>query len=318
MFILKSDIVTFDALPEVLDCLPPAVFSLSRDETLALWQQWHRDGSLQMGRVERVMADGSRQMQAVGITVWITDAAVEALSNQAAGGCTHRLYQAAKQGQPWIMDTNEIHAAHASDTLNLMVLHYWSRGDVTNPDFQPVFLQSHMLFRDLHQGFGVKALYQEVTVVEKPFLTSAGMDVIHSGPDSDPAAQVWMGVTREQAMARSGCTFSFLFFSPPRRLALQPAVQRMLALAVRQMTDEDIAAALGCSRDYVRKLWSHAYDSMERTGVLPAAEADPAGTGMPVRGRERRRNAIEFMRANQHEMRPGLPPSRKAMAESLA
>ena len=86
----------------------------------------------------------------------------------------------------------------------------------------------------------------------------------------------------------------------------------MLQLALQQLTDDDIAEALGCSRDYVRKLWSDAYARMEDQGVLVLSDAslphstrrDPTG---PKRGRERRRLVLEFLRANLQEVRPGLP-----------
>lgn len=318
MSVLKSDIVRFDELGAALDCLAPHSSGLSQPDTLALWKRWHRDGTLRLGRVDRVLADGSRQTQALGITLWITDAAVQALSQATDVGCTQRLYRAAWQGLHWVMSSADIKATHDNGALNLMVLHFWSRGDVSSPDFQPVFLQAHMLFRDLHQGFGVKGLYQEVTLMEAPFLAAAGMDVVHSGLDTDPASGVWMCITKAQATVKSGSTFSFLFFSPPRRLALPPAVQRMLALAVRQITDDEIAAGMGCSRDYVRQLWSQAYDCMEQTGVLMATPAPATGSAQPVRGRERRRTAIEFLRTNPHEMRPGLllPSARRGSGDS--
>lgn len=312
MTVLKSDIVAFDALSAALDCLPEHSSGLSRSDTLALWQRWHRDGTLQVGRVARVLADGSQQTQALGITLWITDTAVQALARRTQACCNHRLYSAAFQGLPWPMDGADVKAAHDTGALNLMVLHFWSRGDVSSPDFQPVFLQAHTQFRDLYQGFGVKALHQEVSGEQAPFLAAAGMQVVHGGPENGPDSAVWMGMTREQATQKSGSTFSFLFFSPPRRLGLQPAVQRMLALAVRQITDDEIASALGCSRDYVRKLWSQAYDCMEQSGVLVAADAPTVGAAQPVRGRERRRTAIEFLRTNPHEIRPGLLMTRRS------
>ncbi|RZI98724.1 MAG: hypothetical protein EOO54_28630, partial [Haliea sp.] len=180
MFLFKSDIVSFSELPAALACLPDGLTGLPTAATLTLWQQWHRQGTLQIGRVDRVLADGARQTQALGITAWITDAAVAALSAPGAQSCTQRLYAAASQGRPWLMTAADIQQAHDANALNLMVLHFWSGGDVNSPDFQPVFLQAHMLFRDLHQGFGVQALFQEVPAMQAPFLSAAGMQVIHA------------------------------------------------------------------------------------------------------------------------------------------
>lgn len=204
------------------------------------------------------------------------------------------------------MQAAEIRLAHDRGALNLMVLHFWTASDVTDPAFHPVFLQAHASFRDIHQGFGVQRMYQEVPLTHVPFLAAAGMQTLHTSAGAASGGLAWMGITHKDANASPGSTFSFLFFSPPRRLNLKPAVQRMLTLAARQSTDDDIADMLGCSRDYVRKLWTDAYAMMEDAGVLSPLNHQQPGTSAPVRGRERRRAALEFLRANPHELRPGL------------
>ena len=305
MLSFKSSVVQFSELSSALSLLPQTSIGVDVAQALALRRRWHQQGSLQIGRIDRISVDGSCETQALGITVWITDEAVLALSEPGLEPCTKRLYQNAAEGQPWLMQSAQIRQAHEKNALNLMVLHFWTKSDVSDPAFHPVFLQAHASFRDIHQGFGVKNMFQEVSLLQVPFLAAAGMRVLHECANPAQGDQAWMGITRDDAKAHPGSTLSFLFFSPQRRLDLKPAVQRMLALAVRQSTDDDIAAALSCSRDYVRKLWDDAYDAMEQAGVLNRTAHNSPLDYAPVRGRERRRGALEFLRTNPHELRPG-------------
>jgi hypothetical protein len=123
-----------------------------------------------------------------------------------------------------------------------------------------------------------------------------------------------MGLNREDAHTMPGSALAFLFFSPRSRLDLRPSVQRMLGLALQQLTDDDIAAALACSRDYVRKLWDDAYDRLDEAGVLRTGSAPSLDSVNAPRGRERRRQALEFLRSNPQELRPGLPDESMALS----
>ena len=296
----------FDELPAALACLPEACFGVDEIQTLTLWRQWNGQGSLQIGRIYSVRPDGTTQTEAMGITTWITGEAVVALAKDTQVPRTHLLYQSAAQGLHWVMQAADIRQAHEKRALNLMILHFWTRGDVSKPEFHPVFLQAHASFRDIHQGFGVQTLLQEVPLLQAPFLMAAGVQIIHTSSDSASGGLAWMGITQKDAVASPGSTLSFLFFSPERRLKLKPAVQQMLALAISRNTDDDIASELGCSRDYVRKLWRDAYADMEHVGVLARLVQQAPSTSAPVLGPERRRIALEFLRGNPHELRPGL------------
>ena len=305
MLLLKSSVVLFNELASALSLLPKTSFGIEEAQALALWRQWHQQGSLQIGRIDRISLDGSCETQALGITIWLTDDAVLALSQTALAPCVERLYQGTAKGLPWLMQTAQIRQAHKKNALHLMVLHFWTRSDVSDAAFHPVFLQAHASFRDIHQGFGVQSMFQEVPPQQVPFLAAAGMRILHKCANPVYGDATWMGITHDDAKAHPGSTLSFLFFSPERLLDLKPAVQRMLTLAVRQSTDDDIADAMLCSRDYVRKLWNDAYAAMEQAGVLNRTTPSLPMHSVPIRGRERRRGALEFLRANPHELRPG-------------
>ncbi len=311
MHLFKSSHVQIHEMQEVLDCLPADFTGLDRAATLQLWRQWHQRGSLTLSRVDAIGGDGRRQLKALGATLWLTDRGTAALTQASTQSCVHRVYAAEQDKLAWVMQTSEVEQAHDTNKLNLMVLHFWSAVEVGSADFQPIFIQAHSLFRDTYQGFGVQQLLQEVPASNAPILKAAGMHAVEDQPDEMQNRLVLMRIRAEDASANPGSTFSFLFFSPRRRLNLKPAVQRMLQLALRQLTDDEIAEALGYSRDYVRKLWNDAYARMEGQGALRVKDTSAASSMLhpinPKRGRERRRLALEFLRANVQELRPGLP-----------
>ncbi len=109
-------------------------------------------------------------------------------------------------------------------------------------------------------------------------------------------------LARDDARAEPGSLLSFLFLTPPSRLRLRPSEQRMLLLALRQLTDSDIAERMDCSREYIRKLWSRVYDALHAHAAL--AHVEESESRKNHRGREKRRLALEFFRAHPEELRP--------------
>ena len=303
--------VRFAQLSRALQCLPESQRGGGFNETLELWQQWFAQGALQLGWVETAGSGAKEEeIRSLGATLWITDEAVCALQRPGHGTAAQRIMEAVRgdgSAPAWVMNQAQIRAAHATQQLNLLVLHFWSKHGPLDPEFQPVFVRSNMQFAEMHQGYGLKWLLQEVTVPEVEILTASGLKILRTAPAGATVPRVLLGLNRDDAHALPGSTLAFLFLSPRSRLDLRPSVQRMLSLALRQLTDEDIATALGCSRDYVRKLWGVAYEKIESAGVLGADSGEKSGATSTPRGRERRRRTLEFLRSNPQELRPGLP-----------
>ena len=269
----------------------------------------YAQGALQLAWVESLDPGRDGELQCLGVTLWITDHAVAALVRPGNLPAARRVYASETAGasEPsWVMTAAEIRAAHAEQCLNLLVLHFWTRRPPFEPEFQAVFVQSHTKFRDLHQGYGVRQLLQEVAPFEVDILRAAGLKIVRADAPDAAVPRVLLGLVREDALADPGSTLSFLFLSPKSHLDLRPSVQRMLSLALQQLTDDDIAQALACSRDYVRKLWDDAYEKLDAAGISKVGNATAPDSTAAPRGRERRRQALEFLRGNPQELRPGL------------
>jgi hypothetical protein len=287
----------------VIEFLPQDQLGLARAEVLAHWRLWQRQGALRVGIIEAVEGAGPPRIAGVGVTAWISDEAVVHLHRAHEDSGSVQLYRASRNGAHWLLDQRQIAAGNAERTLNLLILHFWPYPDPTLTEFAAFFIQSVASFRELHDGFGVANLYQEIMVEHIPIMQAAGMQIAR--PPNAGTQRVLMSLARDDARTSPGSTLSFLFLSPPARLGLVGAEQNMIALALRQMTDEEIAAAMDCSREHVRKLWSRTYDALYAdAGLTPDAVSNPQ---TPSHRRERRRRALEFFRLHPEELRPGMP-----------
>ncbi len=293
-----------DDFPAILESLPSAQYGCPPAKALAYWKRWHEQGALSVGVIEAIDGTRRRTIAGAGVTLWVSDEAVEGLEASRDEACSVALYRAGEEGG-WPLKGRQIEAAHAQCRLNLWIVHFWPDPDPSNPSFAAFFEQSDKLFREQHDGFGVGQLLQEVTQEHVPLMQSAGMRI--KRPAVSAASRVLVSLTRDDARARPGSHMSFLFLKPPATLQLKPAEKRMLTFALQELTDADIAERMQCSREYVRKLWSRVYDTLHAKAALvhePVQKSDASH-----RGREKRRRALEFFRAHREELRPGLPPT---------
>ena len=188
MSLFKGHQVRYADLPRALACLPPSEFGATENATLDIWRKWYAQGALQLAWVESLDPGRDGELQCLGVTLWITDHAVAALVRPGNLPAARRVYASETAGasEPsWVMTAAEIRAAHAEQCLNLLVLHFWTRRPPFEPEFQAVFVQSHTKFRDLHQGYGVRQLLQEVAPFEVDILRAAGLKIVRAdAPDA--------------------------------------------------------------------------------------------------------------------------------------
>ena len=287
-------------LPAAIGFLPVTQFDCSREVALLHWQRWHQEGAISVGLVEAIEGDRAPVIAGAGVTLWISDEAVAELHQPHPEAGSVRLYDAESAGARWVLNRRQIAAAHSQCNLNLWIVHFWPDPDPANPDFAAFFVQSVASFRELHDGFGVRRLFQEIAAHHVPIMEAAGMRIARPPDTASPRALAMLA--RDDARAEPGSLLSFLFLTPPGRLRLRASEQRMLLLALRQLTDSDVAERMDCSREYIRKLWSRVYDALHAHAAL-AHVVESVGL-KNHRGREKRRLALEFFRAHPEELRP--------------
>lgn len=128
--------------------------------------------------------------------------------------------------------------------------------------------------------------------------------VLNQAAEEIAARPHLIGVTREIEQNRQGRWAGnwvgalFDYHSPV--LGFSPREQRLLSFALAGATDEHLAETLRISLPAVKKLWAVIYRRVE--DGMPALAPNP--TRLDVRGREKRRYLLAYVREHPEELRP--------------
>jgi hypothetical protein len=111
----------------------------------------------------------------------------------------------------------------------------------------------------------------------------------------------------------AGSWVGALFDYHPPMLGFSRREQRLLSCAIQGATDEHLAENLGTSLPAVKKTWASIYRRVEDhlPGLMP--ESVESGTPAGVRGKEKRRRLLAYVREHLEEWRP---VSRKLLAKA--
>jgi len=127
-----------------------------------------------------------------------------------------------------------------------------------------------------------------------------------------------LGITRElEIQGRdkwAGSWVGALFDYHPPMLGFSDREQRLLACAIQGATDEILAGTLETSLPAIKKIWISIYRRVEDN--LPGLMPEPTQSDSPagVRGREKRRRLMAYMREHPEELRP---VSRKLLTKAV-
>jgi hypothetical protein len=117
-----------------------------------------------------------------------------------------------------------------------------------------------------------------------------------------------LGITRDlefKGRAKwAGSWVGALFDYHPPTLGFNPREQRLLSCAIQGATDEHLAGMLGTSLPAVKKTWVSIYRRVEDQlpGLMP--ESVQSDSPVAVRGREKRRRLLAYLREHLEELRP--------------
>jgi DNA-binding CsgD family transcriptional regulator len=120
------------------------------------------------------------------------------------------------------------------------------------------------------------------------------------------------GLTRKEALSNYGCLAAALFAYIPPYILFSKQSQEILHCALDGQTDEQMAAHLDISLSAVQKRWMAVYDRVDkRSPELLYHE----GMEKPIRGAEKRRHLLNYLRVHPEELRP---INRKLIEEQCA
>jgi len=251
-----------------------------------------------------------------GASVFVSDRFVEGFVADRRSYLDAALYQRIIDGPSPVLSEAEIRAANSGDGLNLVVLSYGLRDhDLTNPVTQRVLQMGSTAFYALHAGYKIKTIVNEVFGQAAAHYMKAGG--FHPQETTAPPAPGMVeherphlfALRREWVEPGAVDSLAALFFPAEPRIGFSPAEQRVLAHALLNRSDAEIAEHLGLSGDGIKKTWRRVYDRV--SGRLPYLIADEHKPGAAGRSTEKRRHVLDYLRTHPEEVRPSRrPPTR--------
>jgi DNA-binding CsgD family transcriptional regulator len=317
---MQFRLIRSDDFPICITLLPSAfrIRTTLRAALPALWRRLLSAGQLNAGVVIDADISGGHSIAAFGMTAFVSDAFVEQHAASPRPYLSAIVYEGLLSGHSPILDAQQVRRANSSGGLNLLILHFGTRGPVpTDPRALAAVGVAQEGFRLTHAGYRIRRILQEGYGPQQlAFLTAGGFLLKKDYRCGDAAAAAPLppadehpflaGLNRDDPESRlPGTALSSLFQAQVPRFHFSPAEQRVLARAVMDEGDEEVAEALGVSADAIKKIWRRIYErvaAVDHDLVSDVAERSPI-----IRGKEKRRRLVRYLRYHLEELRPFSP-----------
>lgn len=243
------------------------------------------------------------QVSATGASAFIADDMARALLDNPTPFFAAQLMGRIMAGErDLLLDPAAIARANAGEGLTLLVLGFTHRyGGQDHPNLRPLLGRAIDHFVYAHRGYKLRRLLREDPDPIADVLVTSGMTVAHHFADlgrkllvAEPSAQA--------PIFPSSVTTALFAYSPPQ-VHFAKAERRLLELAVDGLSDAEIGAELDISLNTVKQTWRSVYERAARRVPLVLGEGIDVPTG-GVRGQEKRRHLIAYLRDHPQELRP--------------
>lgn len=285
-----------------------------RSRLAALWRGWLRSGLMQMTVLEDETRPPRIRRVAFGNSVFVSDSFMREARAGLPPYISARITERYLADSSPILDPNSVRKAIAGDGLNLVVLHIgWPEEILDAEEIRRVKAKLVEAFFFTHAGYPIKDFMQEVCSLEEMRRgVAAGLAVYndYSGywaknsqeEPPDRERPYLLGVDRDNASEGSYVAPVFLY-TPPR-FFFTSGEQELLQLALIDKTDEEMARALHISESAVQKRWQSIFDRAMESGVRWLPTQPEIGREGRVRGVEKRRHLLSYLRSHPEELRP--------------
>ena len=282
-----------------------------------IWRRLLRDEALTAIVVERRLRDGSLEPIAMGASVFVTPAWLEEARHADSPYLTERTLRQELSRRSPILRPGAIARDHAAG-LNIVILHcVETPAGLSDDDRRILRFRIMDAFIEAHRGYRVHAVVQEFWDEIDPSYILHGWGRVlgryeayfareHQPVPPVGRGPVLLGLTREEVATTPGDIIAPLFAYLVPRIHFSLAERRMLAQALQGLTDVELAARLDVSMPTIKTRWRAIYQRVGRTApdLLPARD----GADRPaVRGPEKRRRVLEYVRRHAEELRPSPP-----------
>jgi hypothetical protein len=317
----------FPALHELLRHNPRHAFTPEVGGRLEeIWSDWlaqDRRRPKPLVIWEELLPDGRTRPQALGAGMFVSDAVYDDLRDTPADHpwpyLADRLLRRHLAGEKVILDASAIAQGNGAEGLNLVVTHYLPREhDLAHPDSLRLLPLAPMAWYFCFAGHNVRRILGEVYgPVHAAYVQAGGFSVLRrfaAAPGLPLQSDPHLCELERSALppAAFNAMALWVIHPPPPRLGLPPSQQAVAHLALLGETDQRIAERLQISADAVKQAWRGIVAAAQ--GLLPELQgaAPTAEAGAPVvRGAERRRCVLEYLRQHLEELRP-WPKSRRS------
>ena len=289
--------------PELELALPGLLERLLREETLR--------GMC----VEEIGGDGiGTRLLGIGISGFLSDACVASYLDAPFPHLEVALLERARVpgSGPGLLSIDAIAEANAGEGLTLCPL-FWLHhcNALSEAESNALLGLGQQSFLRLHRGYRLKGILKEADARMAPAYLSGGFREVRRLPAGLPLCFarrtsqseriVFMTMAEDMKRTLPGAAIGPLFATAPPRCAFSRKQQRVLEGAVSNMTDREIAAALGINANAVAQHWRKIYLRVEQE--IPFLFHDlSAGAG--TRGAEKRRRVVAYAAEHPEELRP--------------
>lgn len=267
--------------------------------------------------IEARRGHGPAAIVGFGCAAFVTDAWLEQALEAPRPGLALRTLEASVDGAGPILQPPAIARADAGGGLNVLILHYAEArlaDDAAQMDLRYRMLTS---FLDSFRGYRLNCVLQELCDEIPHEFIVGGWGRVHSdhadwfagrgAPLPPPGRRPYLIVlTRAEALADRGNPMASLFVHTPPRFAFSQAEKAMLRPALRGATDRELARLAGVALPTVKSRWRAVY---QRVAMVDAALL-PDPQDRAVRGPEKRRALLDYLRQHPEELRPGIDERR--------
>jgi hypothetical protein len=279
----------------------------------SLWRRLHAAGQLHGGVV---VEHTSIEVLAFGMFVFLEEDFVVELLRSPVPHVSGLVYERMLSGQSPVLSARQVAAANTAHGLNMLILHFGLAGVASAKGPAGAIAAAQTGFRQCSTGYRLARVLQEAhAVAELPFFAAGGFLVKsefdrfyaeHPGDRPPPERRPHlMGLFRTDPECRfPGNALADLFQpTPDPRVHFSAAEQRVLIHAVLDESDEAIAQRLGISHDAVMKTWRRIH---HRVTMRAPEIVEGAADNASIRGKERRRRLLQYLRYHPEELRPFL------------
>jgi DNA-binding CsgD family transcriptional regulator len=291
-------------------------------ELPGVWRNLLREDAVVAAVAESGSLDGKPgSILACGMVVFVTDAWMAASRTSQEPYLTVRTIRQELAGSSPILRPPAIRRDSLGSGLNVLHLHYVEA--LLSEEVRPALdYRMRLAFVEDMRGYRVKAALIELWDEVPPHAIKGGPYPVvtdyaayfeRRGEPSPPPGRrpFLLGVTRQEVLADFGRAVAPAFVYTPPRLGFTRAEQRMLRQAVFGYTDVELARRFTLALPTIKNRWRGLYDRLARIAPDLGIDLSPSSE---VRGQEKRRRLLEYVRRHPEELRPGLwrtRPNRK-------